>query len=817
MKTSSLAIGLLLLLTLQSSSEKLASTLEKFNREYPQEKVYLHLDKPYYYSNEDIWFKAYLVAGPDHLPSTFSDNLYAELIDAQGNVLMRNRILLENGVGKGDFDLPELVSGNYTIRAYTHWMRNFDPDFFFEKELAIISPIDGNPPARSGAAPLSLSFHPEGGDLILNVQSRVAVKASAADRVGNNQQVKIYENGTLVQEVITNSDGIGVFDLTPQAGRTYTASITGQEQEFGLPAIQRQGFVLQVNPSLNEEQVQVAVQTNKLGSEPHLLYLIGQTRGSITIATQLEFKESVARLNIPKAKLMDGITHLTLFNKNWLPEAERLFFHQDNQFLNISIESDTSVYVGRDSTILNIQVINEVGTPVQGSFSLTALDANQIDAALDKSHIVSELLLSSDLKGHIANPVRFFGATAAENKVQLDMIMMTHGWRRFNWKDLLADRFPETQYGVQKGITVQGRLLTRKGGDPVVGGDISHIGKFNNRPSLASTESLTDGFFALSGLYFYDDEENYLQGRKKRRKKKLKELYVEVDTTAIDIAPVQLQSIPLAGLDTTIIEDHIAKSIERQQIATFMDFDDEARDLGEVVVEGVRSDERDKYSTEFHRLDFDQYAKQASNGVTAMEILKGRLPNVIIRGIGPSREAVLTYNTTIRNPNTNPIILLDGLPIAMSQLRGIPAYKIKKAEVYKGSLEYLKAGRDPREAMRGGVLEFYTRTEEELLTYFKLAGDKDVKSLPGGLYHSRTFFAPRYVEDLPDNPVPDKRMLIHWEPLVQTDAEGRAQLSFFNADLPTTIVIELQGLSDKGVPGVGKHEYQVILRPSASK
>ena len=351
----------------------------------------------------------------------------------------------------------------------------------------------------------------------------------------------------------------------------------------------------------------------------------------------------------------------------------------------------------------------------------------------------------------------------------------------------------------------------------MTGATVSHIGNFNDAPSLANTQSLTEGFFALGNLYFYDQEENFLTGQIKGRKKKIKELYVEVDTTAIDYAPIDLHAVPLAGLDTAIIEDHIEESIERQQIATFMEFDDEARDLGEFVVEAVRPEDADKYSAEFHRLDFDKYAKQASNGLTALDILRGRMPNVIIRGVGANTEALLTYNTTIRHPNTNPIVLLDGLPISFSQLRSLPGYMIKKAEVYKGTLEYLKAGRDPREAMRGGVLEFYTRTEEEMQQYFKLVGDKNVKTLPGGFYKTREFFAPRYTSDMPENPVPDKRMLIHWAPMISTNADGRAELSFFNADLPTTIDVEIQGLSVNGLAGVGKHSYQVKARPSASK
>ena len=810
MKLTGAFLTIVILLTAtSSSSDKLTEALAKFNTEYPQEKVYLHLNKPYYYSSEDIWFKVYLAAGPDHLPSVFSDNVYAELIDQEGNMLMRHRIVLENGFGKGDFDLPDLASGNYTIRAYSHWMRNFDEAFFYQKQVAIISPIDGNPPAKEQDTELAIDFFPEGGDLIENVPSRMAVKLSAPGIMGNAQFVMLYSSeGELVEQKKTNDDGIALFELSGTE-QGYYAMVRGQQGRYELPEAKTTGYSLDIDALSHAEHMKATINTYNPGKTSQTLYLIGQTRGVITYASQLDFSENSVSVNVPRQALMSGITQFTLFNKSWLPEAERLVFHQGAKPLQVELTTDQAVYTGRDSTIVSLKVKDLEGNPVQGSFSLTALDSGQINASLESEHIMSNFLLSSDLKGHIRNPVRFFGANAKDHQQELDLLLMTHGWRRFQWKDLLAGKYPEIAFGVQRGITVQGRLLTEKGGEAVEGGTISHIGTYNNVPSMASTTSLDEGFFAIGNLYFHEMEENYLKGQIKGKRKKMKKLYVEVDTAKTEPAPVHITQLPLLGLDTAVIEDHIEKSIERQMVTNRLEFDDEATDLGEVVVEGIRVEDRDKYAGgEWHRVDFDSMVQFMKYGANPLDVIKGRLPNVLMRGNQASMEPILTYNRTIRTANTNPLILLDGLPISAAQLRNMPAGRIKKAEVYRGTNELLKDGRDPREAMIGGVLEFYSRTDEEMVEFYRLMGDKNVKTLPGGFYLTREYAPMRHDPTMPVSPIPDRRMLIHWEPLIKTDQNGEATISFYNADLPTTIRVDLQGLTLNGVPVAVSTSYK---------
>src|SRR6185312_8123002 len=131
------------LTTIVSKTDKLAT-------EHPFEKVYLHFDKPYYAVGDTIWFKAYLTIGPNHQLSGLSHIIYVDVISNKDSVVTSLKLPTVNAVGFGDITLSKALykQGNYHIRAYTYWMRNFGPDFFFNKTISIGNAIDNPVIAR---------------------------------------------------------------------------------------------------------------------------------------------------------------------------------------------------------------------------------------------------------------------------------------------------------------------------------------------------------------------------------------------------------------------------------------------------------------------------------------------------------------------------------------------------------------------------------------------------------------------------------------------------------------------------------------------
>lgn len=121
-----------------NGTSSLTNLFKSRNQSFPQEKIYLHLDKPFYAAGDDIWFRAYLVDAASHAPSRWSKIVYVELLDERDTLMRRLKILDREGLLYGDFPLPDtLKPGPYRIRAYTSYMRNAGEEFFFYKTFYI--------------------------------------------------------------------------------------------------------------------------------------------------------------------------------------------------------------------------------------------------------------------------------------------------------------------------------------------------------------------------------------------------------------------------------------------------------------------------------------------------------------------------------------------------------------------------------------------------------------------------------------------------------------------------------------------------------
>ncbi|SMB95482.1 hypothetical protein SAMN00120144_4101 [Hymenobacter roseosalivarius DSM 11622] len=158
------------------------------------EKSYIHTDKSFYATGETIWLKAYVVDASLHLPDTVSQVLYVDLIAPDQRVIAQRVLRLTQGTAAADFELADsLAQGMYTVRAYTNWMRNFSPDYFFSKRLPVwqaATAVTDAAAARPGAKPrvrkaapvpkpkTDVQFFPEGGNMVVGLPAVVAFKAT---------------------------------------------------------------------------------------------------------------------------------------------------------------------------------------------------------------------------------------------------------------------------------------------------------------------------------------------------------------------------------------------------------------------------------------------------------------------------------------------------------------------------------------------------------------------------------------------------------------------------------------------------------------
>mgnify|MGYP007069835626 CR=1 FL=1 len=431
-----------------------------FNKANPQEKVYLHFDNTGYFKGETMFFKAYSIRTDTGKPSNISKVLYVELLNPSGDIVEKRKIKMENGVGHGDFKLDSIFgTGFYEVRAFTRYMINWggacafsrvfpiykkpkkDGDYFHPQvdELSYIKRLpDGrqsydqgdNPATRAKkrGTSYSVTFYPEGGDMVEGLESTVAY--SVVD--GESKHAKVMgmlldPQGNEVLTTGTELDGRGSFQLKPTNG-IYKLVLTtdeGKRMEFSLPEAKPQGCVMHMNTL--DEDLSCVIRASREMQGDLLGYTI-MNRGEVLLYDTLTALPAL-EIDFSRDELKPGVNQMTLFNADGQILAERLFF--------ICPEKSTSDSIYVTTTSTDLKPCSKVNVTLK-SEPLSKLSFSAMDAATLTDGKVGNaqtwMLLASDVKGYIENPDYFFEDDDETHRKAADMLMLTQGWRRYDWK-----------------------------------------------------------------------------------------------------------------------------------------------------------------------------------------------------------------------------------------------------------------------------------------------------------------------------------------------------------------------------------------------
>jgi hypothetical protein len=491
----------------------------------PVEKVYLHLDKPNYIPGDTLWFKAYTVVGKTHSLSALSGVLYVELISPKDSVIKRIVLRLTSGIAWGDFALPgKLTPGNYNIRAYTAWMRNAGPDYFYNQRVNIGGITPGELAAPAAKINPDVQFFPEGGELVNGIRSKVAFKAVNPNGSGENIKGSIIDNeGAMVAEFESTHAGMGIFVLLPQPGKTYSAKVVladGRTFTSPLPKALDAGYVLSVN-NTPKDSLFLRVSANGpqyQAKQNTAFFLVGQSGGEVYYTASGTLKTPVFGARIDKARFPSGIVQFTLF-ADGQPVNERVVFMQNNDTLKMKLSSAMKTYPARSPVKLSLSAKNDIDEAVAGTFSVAVINESRVGSDENtEGSIFSHLLLTSDLKGYIEKPNYYFVNTTDAKRAELDMLMLTQGYRRFEWKQILAAPDTRIVNKPEQSLTLEGTIKT-------TGGDVVPNGKLMLTSTRENTilDTVTDAYgnFKFTDLQLSDTAKIVLQARKQNNGKRV--------------------------------------------------------------------------------------------------------------------------------------------------------------------------------------------------------------------------------------------------------------------------------------------------------
>jgi len=780
------------------------------------EKVYLQTDRVTYISGDDIWFKAYVIDPSTNLLSFNTNNLHVELISPDAKIALSRTLRIEEGLGNGDFLLPDSIpSGQYRIRAYTNHMRNYDDNFFFLKEITVINPYDeanvlNKNPERINNR-IDISFFPEGGSLVENVTSTVAFKAVNGLGKGCDVTVSLYSfAGELIAEFKSLHLGMGYFNIKPLPGFSYYAivkSADGAETRAELPRSFPEGVTIKTSVT-PDSKVILTICTNDatLPSVSGREFTVSiSARNLINRTAKVKIYSLENRFLLPVDSLPEGIMKVTLYNFEGLPLCEKLVYLQINNDVQLNVITDKKEYEPREKVTAVISLSGDETISGKGSFSFSAADDRfTANTSQFPTSIASWFLLESDVKGNVEEPFYYFDPSNNKRFGDLDLLLMTQGWRDFRWKyDSIASFKSET------GFTISGKVKTLSG-NKSLGGAKLNIGLFGSGAArFLSLYSDSIGIFKVENIDITGRNNMFISatGRNERPVGRISLDSIFYTSAEIVDSKKPGQTMLLNAETYSLFRQEASYRLETKRKYKLSD----TIKVGEVFVTAIKTEPPESIKVQESRRVYGIPDKelvvtpaQENFAGDVFDFISGRIPGVrLIKNYDLQRQNPENIYFIINGQFGPALILVDGMRIdstSFFSLFALQVSMIDRIDVLNASPLYGMSGAN-------GVINIITRMGTRRPP--EKLGPNAATVVVKGYDAPRIYYSPKYDDMTEQAFVPDSRETIYWEPNIIVEKNRKSTLHYFNADNPAKISIVVEGITEEGIPVTGKIYYDV--------
>ena len=562
-----------------------------------------------------------------------------------------------------------------------------------------------------------------------------------------------------------------------------------------MPEARAQGVAMKVNTSLPEDVI-VSLKTNLLSinnSSRNTYYLLVHKDGQ-SFKYDVNFSEEKLEnlIAFKKSNLFAGINVVTLFDYSGQPLLERLIFNHDK--IDIPEINIAPLKTEADSLVFEIEVKSKNST--YKNLSLSALP-NNTKSLNFKKDIYTEFHLKPYVKGNIENPSYYFQNINRRKKYDLDLLLLTQGWSRYDWKDVFNNT-PKVKYPNENGISFSGTVYNLQK-------------NYTKQLMLYPTQSIPSSLitidntnrFDLNNLYVYEGDSiqmSILTDKGKAVKPAIsflnnsKNLPVNLKDAVPNLQDVAMRSSPISseGAQNKIPEGFLGKNIQ---------------ELSEVIITAKKTNDRDitekkNYNvTSFLSEDAVEVTQKTieTHGNSIMSYLRSQGFKIKYQGIA-RRPVVYTRfrgPATFRGENPNiPLIFIDNIPITDGRLdEALGSDLLSGLEsviVSRNGLGYGTRGAN-------GVIKIITLKGNSKGTNSNnvdFVGDNIlITPVEFGFSRPEKFFTPRYAGY--NNQLFQDYGVIHWQPNLEVFGSSKTQFKVFNT-LQKSITFYIQGFDEKG-------------------
>lgn len=761
-------------------SQTLTQIVNYHLQKAPQEKIFIHYDKNSYVTGDTVWFKAYVYSGSGR--SKTGRNFYMEFLDEKGKVVNRLTAPILESTASGNMVLPADSSATAIYcRAYTEAMLKADSSLIYLKPLSIINLKKS---AATAASANNIRFLPEGGNWIENVPALLAFKVTNAEGLPL-EATGIIKNGTeTVAEFATAHDGMGFVAMSPLAGQTYTAvwkDAAGTDHNTPLPKALPNGVGLHIEDVAAGKKFYM-FRSKAAADDDKQLTLVAHTNGGIAFQVDIDMsvKEMVNGI-MPVKELPTGILYITVFNKKMKPVAERITFVNNHDYsFNVDTAMTTITKVKRGKNEIKLALKDTI----RSNFSLSVTDADFDQPSASRDNIISSLLLTGDLRGKIVNPYYYFKNNTPGAAKNLDLVMLTHGWRKYNWSSDTTSQSPEDTVRANSFLSIKGKIRNPPASLPasyanviVQTGDTTNI--------MLPLTINKEGYFFRDGLIYYGDAKMYFKFVNKSLASNGTKLDVSNGLITKFNFPFSKPSPDTASLVANPavlpgrVEDYLAE-LKR------------TRALKEVLIKSSKLTERNKlentYTSGVFKDGISTTIKVGDdprflNYASLFQYLQGKVAGLSIRN--PLGNPLTTPTATWRNESV--YFFLNGFQVTVDDISSTSMNDFDYVKIYDPSMGGTFGA-------PGGVISVYTKKGKG----FVYDGKNNKMFIIPGYTAVKEFFSPDYATGIMVSK-PDLRTTLYWNPNIILDKANPQQvIKFYNNDVTRKFKIVLQGMNFDG-------------------
>lgn len=773
----------------ESFGQHIDSMMSVYAEQYPTEKIHIHFDKSIYNKEETIWYKIYILSGTEL--TTLSKNVYVEWYDTTGRMIKQTVAPLFQSTAKGEFEIPADYKGNFIhVKAFTRWSLNDDSAYTYSRELTINTSTT-SPPRKPVVMKTRVETFPEGGFQVQGLPGRIAFKAT--NQFGIPVMIKgflVNDKNKVLDTLRVKHDGMGSFMLTAKPEEKYQLNWTDENGKTGttpIPVTKSEGAVIAIKTTNEKALVDVA-RTANAGENFKKLNLLVHMNQNLFYKVSLNATEKTQlHAEVPIDEMPTGILQFSLFTSDWIPVAERIIFINNRLHeFNAKLTPQLVNLERRGKNVFDIAVSDTAFT----NMSVSVTDASVVTP--DANTIYSDLTLSDDIKGKIFNPGYYLSSDADTVTANLDLVMLTNGWRRFDWDKIKAGVLPAQKYPRETELLkLTGKVYGMKSISQAAPVLLNLIvsGKDSSK-SFLFVPVAKDGSFEYKNLFFYDTARIFysFNGNQKL-----------TDITQVQFENGLLRQVPKKinfsdGYRAGIYSDSVA----RAKMAYYLDQQEQLKrrmasaTLQEVIVKSrVKSKEQiveEKYATglfsggdalSFNLLD----DPSAMGSQDIISFLQGKVAGLTITGTGA--QATMSWR------GATPDLYINEMASSMDMLSSVNVRDIAMVKVFRPPFFGSMGGGS------GGAVAIYTKKGNDAR-----ASSPNSKGLEntilGGYSRFREFYHPNY-EKPSETFETDIRTTLYWNPYVITNKKNpRVRIQFFNNDFSKKLQVVLEGINGDG-------------------